>query len=193
MISLGIAPSQETFRNLAAAYAEPHRHYHTNAHINDCLAILDAAVHLAEDPAAVESAIWFHDAVYNPKAMDNERKSAEWARRFLEDSGVAKKRVSSVCDYILATEHHERPRTADARLMVDIDLSILGSPTDVYNAYEIAVRKEYQWVPYFIYRRRRSAVLASFLDRDHIYANEFFRVRFEEKARANIAAALEVL
>lgn len=193
MSALNLAPSIETFRNLKAAYAETHRYYHTSVHIDDCLAQFDAALSLARDPAAIETAIWFHDAVYDPKMLDNERKSAAWAERFLTESGADPARVDTVRNLIMATSHHEQPRQPDACLLVDIDLAILGSPSEKYKAFETAVRKEYQWVPNIIYRTKRSALLASFLDRDHIYANEFFRVRFEETARVNISAALKTL
>ena len=71
------------YERLTAAYAEPHRHYHNQQHIAECLAEFDQARHLALQPEAVELALWFHDAVYDPKAGDNEEQSAALAQRCL--------------------------------------------------------------------------------------------------------------
>src|SRR5687767_3464338 len=76
------------YEKLTAAYAEPHRHYHNQQHIAECLAEFDQARHLARDPVAVELALWFHDAVYDPKAADNEEQSAALAKRCLSEAGA---------------------------------------------------------------------------------------------------------
>ncbi len=58
-----------------ARYDEPHRRYHTWTHIEACFA---ARRELTEDAsAAIDLALLFHDAIYDPLAHDNEEKSAE--------------------------------------------------------------------------------------------------------------------
>ena len=47
----------------------------------------------------------------------------------------------------------------DAQLLVDIDLSILGSPAERFERYDQDVRKEYAWVPGFRYQEARAQVL----------------------------------
>src|SRR5579862_8801291 len=58
----------EWYDRLAKAYGEPQRHYHNHRHIAECLAEFDQARGLAGDAVTVELALWFHDAVYDPKA-----------------------------------------------------------------------------------------------------------------------------
>ena len=68
---------------LSALYAQSHRHYHTIAHVQSCLAEFEQYCESPECPVAdelaihcVEMALWYHDAVYNPYSAQNEIKSA---------------------------------------------------------------------------------------------------------------------
>src|SRR5215207_157618 len=67
------------FDELVARYSEPHRKYHTLQHLAECLAHFEAVRDLAEQPAEVEMALWFHDAIYDTQRHDNEEKSADWS------------------------------------------------------------------------------------------------------------------
>ena len=56
-----------------------HRAYHTLRHIEACLAWMRDAPLEDDDRIAAEFAIWFHDAVYDTRASDNEERSADLA------------------------------------------------------------------------------------------------------------------
>ena len=83
LAALGIGAEDECFEALLTAYSEKHRHYHTTRHIDHCLSELDSASSLARDPAEVEIALWFHDAIYDPHSSKNEERSADWACQLL--------------------------------------------------------------------------------------------------------------
>ncbi len=193
MISLNAPESRDVYSDLVAAYSEGHRHYHTAAHIADCLSQLDDAVPLMETPAEVELALWFHDAIYEPTSPNNELESAKWAQVFLEAIGAPEDRRTRVYSHILATKHDAEPSDKDAMFVVDIDLSILGRGPDEYDRFERNVRKEYEWVPWFIYSKKRTEILESFLARSAIYGTEYFRGRYETQARRNLLSAIEGL
>ena len=186
-------PNADTFRALVAAYDEGHRHYHTAEHVQECLDALDGVAGEAGLEHEVELALWFHDAVYETTSSKNERRSADWAVRFLSEAGAGKAAVERVFAQILATMHGEEPDDPDSRLVVDIDLSILGREPERYERFEQDVRKEYGWVPALLYRRKRRQILESFLERDHIYLTAEFRSRYEDRARHNLAEAVESL
>jgi predicted metal-dependent HD superfamily phosphohydrolase len=95
-----------------------------------------------------------------------------------------------VRELVLATRHNTTPESPDARLMVDIDLSILGASWPRFDEYEAQVRREYSWVPDPAFRNARVKILRAFLDRPSVYATDFFRERLEAAARSNLAGSL---
>jgi predicted metal-dependent HD superfamily phosphohydrolase len=181
------------FTHLAAAYAEPVRAYHNAEHIRDCLAQLDLSRELARRPDEVETAVWFHDAVYVPGASDNEDRSARLAQTALQACAVQLEISRRVADLVLATRHLTLPREPDGQLLCDIDLSILGRGPAIFDEFERRIRQEYAWVPEPVYRISRSEVLAGFLRRKSIYQTEYFRERYEQPARANLERTLSAL
>lgn len=174
------------FARLKAAYAEPQRHYHTLQHLAECLAAFDAAHLQATHPHEVELALWFHDAVYDIKGHDNELRSADWAHDALLDAGVAPASAQRVHDLVMATRHTAVPSDGDQQLLVDIDLSILGAERARFDEYEQQIRKEYAYVPGFLFRRKRREILKGFLDRPAIYSTPDFHAALEARARDNL-------
>ncbi|MEJ2622054.1 MAG: N-methyl-D-aspartate receptor NMDAR2C subunit [Candidatus Thiodiazotropha sp.] len=184
---------EELKSRLISAYSEPQRKYHTLQHLKECLAVFDRFVDLAQEKAEVEIALWFHDAIYDVKASDNERKSAEWAEIELTKAGVPLDRIKRIYNHILATRHSALPLGRDQKLLVDIDLSILGSEPDRFNEYERQVREEYSFVPDSIFHEKRREVLSRFLNRNQIYATPELWGQFEVRARENIKGSIEAL
>ena len=176
--------------DLLRRWAEPARTYHSLRHLDDCLAQLDAVPAQSADRDLVESALWFHDAVYDPRAGDNEGRSAELAREQLTRLGVAGGRADAVAALVLLTRHRAPPEDAEGRLVCDIDLSILGRPAYEFDRYDREIRAEYHWVPEVHYRRERAAVLREFLGREPLYLTPHFRERYQQPARTNLRRAL---
>jgi predicted metal-dependent HD superfamily phosphohydrolase len=183
------------FERLRAAYDEPHRAYHTRNHILACLEMLDepSVQACAWEPLEVEAALWFHDAVYDPHAQDNEEKSAALAHETMRDAGVAHDVAARVAEMIRGTRGHAPTPSAgpDGALVIDIDLSILGAAPDVFARFEEQIRREYQWVDEATFRAGRRAVLARFLSRTEIYRTPLLRDRFEVQARQNLQRAID--
>ena len=175
---------------LLAAYAEPARAYHGVAHLVDCLARLDEASAESGDHDRVEAAIWYHDAVYDARANDNEERSARFAHEALTDLGIASVAAEDVARLIRLTDHRTLPPDHAGRLLCDIDLSILGRSPEEFDAYDAAIRAEYARMPDDDYRAGRHHVLAALLARDHLFGTEQFRRRYELTARANLRKAL---
>ena len=184
--------SRPWYQQLSNLYREPHRTYHNFEHIAECLSEFDQTRHLAIQPGSVEFALWFHDAVYDPKASDNEEKSAEMAKRCLEDAGL-RTIAATVADLVMATKRHDVGTNRDAALVVDIDLSILGKEPNRFEQYETQIRGEYSWVPEPVFNSRRAEILQTFLARPQIYTNQDFVTRYERRARENLARSIQRL
>ena len=180
---------------LSALYRAPGRHYHGLAHVEALLGLLRRHAALFSDAETVEAAIWFHDAVYDSRRADNEHLSAELAREKLAGR-TAPDRLDRIAGMIEATATHTPPAfgdaaaDSDAALFLDMDLSILGAPPAEFDAYEEAIRREYDWVGEADWRKGRADVLKRFAGRPAIFHTEVFRQRFEAPARQNIARSL---
>lgn len=187
----GVAAS--SFDELAARYREPHRHYHTLAHVSVCLSLFDSVRSELDDPLAVELALWLHDVIYDPTQNDNEDRSARYAEAVLGRLGVSPGVIGKVVTSIEVTQHPSVPKHHDEALMVDIDLSILAAPAEAYRTYAAQIRQEYRHVPEALYCEGRAKVLECFLHQAAIYHTPGFRERNEAEARANLAEELRRL
>ena len=192
MTRLGLPPLHDVFERLQALHAEPHRHYHTAAHVNALLAHLDREREDAAGPDRIELAIWFHDAVYKPTSKTNVTDSAAMARDVLAPH-LAPDVVDWVERTIRLTADHGDTDDPDTALMLDLDLSGLGADADVYDAYTRNVRREYRWVPGPLFRRGRRKVLDHVLAMPRIYKTDSLAQRWEAQARANLRLELKHL
>jgi predicted metal-dependent HD superfamily phosphohydrolase len=183
---------------LGRRYQAPGRHYHGLSHIRTLLQLAHQYRELIGDAEAVEAAIWFHDAIYDSRATDNEARSAALARKLL--SGRAEPaRLKRIAAMIEATADHLIPKwddaaaANDAALFLDMDLAILGTTAEAFDRYEAEIRREYDWADEDAWRRGRSALLSKFLSRPTIFHTEAFRGRFEAPARRNLRRSLDSL
>ena len=178
---------------LDALYGEPHRRYHTAAHVEHCLGLLDLASDAMDEPDAVEMALWFHDAIYDIPGTENERRSAELFAARAGGRGPERFR-STVYRLVMATAHLEAlPETLDESFIVDIDLSSFGRPWEEFLRDSRAVRAEYPHVPDAEFRPRQKAFLQTLAARPELYRTEFFRARLEARARSNIERLVAML
>lgn len=178
---------------LLAAWSGPGRAYHDLRHLDDCLAQLDSAEASSGTRDLVEAALWFHDAVYDTRAGDNEERSAAWAAEALPAIGIRLEVAGQIAGLVRLTAGHAPVADRAAQLMCDIDLSILGRPVELFDSYDRRVRAEYGWVPDDAYRAGRARVLEGLMRRDPLFQTPEFRRRFEAQARLNLGRALAAL
>jgi len=189
------AAADATWDDLIRAYSEPHRTYHNLSHIIALLRHAEAERARIERPEVVKFAIWFHDVIYDTRSKTNEERSAQWARGAMEKMGIDHQLITMVEQCILATQQHQVnvANIPDLPLFLDIDLSILGTPSAIYRHYGQGIRSEYGWVPSADYRAGRSEILRQFIDRPTLFFTPLMNARYETQARDNLAWELKEL
>jgi predicted metal-dependent HD superfamily phosphohydrolase len=179
---------------LVAAYSAPERYYHNLEHLAEMFRVIDRLSGIVEDPSALHLAVWFHDAVYDSRAKDNEHRSGELAVDLLGPLGVPASSIERIVQLIWATTHTgDPPALRDAQVLLDADLAILGASEERYARYARDIRKEYAWVPEPDYRAGRAGVLRRFLAAPRIYHTQLMFEEGDERARTNLRAELASL
>ena len=185
--------------NLRASYAEPHRAYHTQAHIDTMLAGLAELGSAGTEPAAAELAVWYHDAIYDPARSDNEARSAALLRTDL--AGLAGPVLLDRVELLVRlTAAHRLPEDVpsdvadDAALFLDLDMAILGAPPSEYDVYERGIAAEYEPVHGRArFTAGRAAFLSSMLNRPWIFLTSRCHDALDAPARDNMRRALRHL
>ena len=201
--ALDVSADEALYHQLIKAYAQPQRHYHTQQHLVECVEhYAHFQAHMSY-PAEVALALWFHDAIYDVYAQDNELKSAEWATRCMRQMGVNNASITRVGQMILATASHAPPSLSedmqavvvlqDQQILLDIDLAILAADANRFVQYDQQIRAEYAWVPEQNYQTLRAQVLGGFLARERIYLTDMGYHLFESAARLNLQRAVSAI
>jgi predicted metal-dependent HD superfamily phosphohydrolase len=182
------------FADLAARYTSAGRHYHTLDHVAAVLRTLEElGADVAREPALFLAA-WFHDAVYDTRAHDNEERSALLAADSLRPLRLPEPLLAETARLVLLTKTHQAAADDHSgHLLLDADLAILGAEVAEYDAYARAIRREYDWVPEEAYRPGRRRVLETFLGRPRIYFTPLFAACKEERARHNLRREIAAL
>lgn len=191
----------EMVARLIPRYAEPHRRYHTWHHVAH---VFDASERISEDRSlALALAIFYHDAIYDPRRTDNEEASARLLVAEGERTGgIPPSTLGEAAALVRLTQHGaidvwdriDHPDNDRLYVLLDADLSILGAPEDAFDAYERAIAEEYADVcTPAEYAAGRKVFLEKLLRREWIFYSERGRRLWEGPARTNIARSIAAL
>lgn len=172
---------------LVERFGDSHLAYHNFRHITAMLDGLAYFPDLSErDRRILRYGIWFHDVIYDVRAGDNERRSADLALTLLDWPADE---LADLETCIMATKGHATDQPL-AQILVDLDLAILASDRPAYRDYALAIRDEYRVYPDDQYRAGRIRVL------DHLCEAPLLRLlsvamglptdALKQRARANM-------
>lgn len=193
------AVESEIVSRLRRIYGSPLRGHHDWDHIEYMIDILDEHAGRIHEMGMLRRAVWFHDAVCDSRAHDNEERSAQLAREWLSDI-CPDWMLDDIDTAILATKRHLLPLTlarpefvSDVAWLLDADLAILGDEPARFDAYDRGTRFEYAWASDEDWAAGRSGFMQTLLDRPTIFHTKEMRMEREEQARSNIARLIASL
>lgn len=178
----------DELRNLLGG---PDRHYHGIDHVETLW-----ERHLAHggspDDDVMAFAIAYHDAIYDARRNDNEKKSAQLWVEHATAAGHPNRVVLDVTRAILATALHPFQDEAPAHVLRMVDLDLLGLANDsaAFAKDTENVAKEFHWVSPEDFVAGRRQFFARMLEAPVLYRTPELYALYEDKARANLRAAI---
>jgi predicted metal-dependent HD superfamily phosphohydrolase len=200
---LSTALLSEAARNTVLRHmATSRRHYHGLAHLATLWTrhgrfgvgtpfVAPAATRL------IACAIAFHDAVYDARRRDNEYRSALLWRRHAPadlsaaDVGWVGATIEATADHLAS--HDATTQRARLRLwLLDLDLTPLGEPAELFARNTRRLRAEYRHLPEAEWQSGRLEFLRKLQAAPVLFRSAPLARAFEQQARRNIAGELEL-
>jgi predicted metal-dependent HD superfamily phosphohydrolase len=152
------------------------------------LSALPVAAGGGKVPRPVALAGWFHDAVHDGVAGEDEEHSARLAEVELAAAGLPAEEVAEVARLVRLTVDHD-PEEGDiaGAVLVDADLSILGQPPARYHMYSRDVRLEYPRVGDELFAAGRLEVLKALSSREPLFGLTAAQREWSVQAGQNLA------
>lgn len=175
-------------------WSEPHRHYHSPAHLAAVLTAVGVLQRAGELPEGLRRrvllAAWFHDSVYACTPGQDEEDSARLAETRLAGL-LPEAEAAEVARLVRLTASHDpAPDDVAGAVLMDADLEVLGRAPAAYRRYTEQVRRDFEHVPEHQFRQGRAQVLAGLLETPRLYCTATGRRLWEGPARENLAAEL---
>lgn len=173
-------------------YQEPHRSYHDERHIDEMTGLASRMGFALTNEQLL--AVWFHDIVYVPGSPHNEVVSAGLMRTIVAQNDAAFRAAFDGVDLglaetiILDTRKHAATHE-QSRLVLDLDMAIMGSSPERYADYVQGIRYEFSAFSQDAFFDGRAKFLKSILQ-TRFFNLDTFHDKFDAIAQKNIQAEL---
>jgi pantetheine-phosphate adenylyltransferase len=146
------------FAELARRWSERQRVWHGPAHLLTLLREISAEPPGSDRDTLLLAAL-YHDAIYSPKATDNEDASAALLLRHASDPESPV--VTKAAEIIVESKWSKAPGSPLARRFFELDTWQLSDACSLGErlAYEMSIFREYQFASWTEYRTKRAAFL----------------------------------
>lgn len=189
------APLQRKWwRRLRELHCDNVRWYHTLTHLAEVFGRLDRVRASLLAPRLATFTVFFHDAIYEPTAKDNEERSAQLWRSFAAEAELPPADVEPVAAWIEHSKSHLKANaTGDLAHFLDADIAVLGKPPAAYAEYARQIRLEYCHVGEAAFPGARAAAMKTFATAERLYFTDQAQAELGEQARNNLTAEVERL
>ncbi len=172
-------------------YTSKTRFYHNLFHIKEMLLLYLRIKHLLTNPAEAYLAIVFHDIVYIPQSLENEKASYQFAQEYISRNLVFPEiELPRVEKMIECTGFHTKEShsfSGDEEIIMDMDIAILASEKFRLLEYERQIFQEYSTImTKQEYQKKRLEFFQALLKKRHIFSSSYFFSRYEESAQRNL-------
>jgi pantetheine-phosphate adenylyltransferase len=149
---------------LACRWCELHRYWHGPSHLQNLITEISGSESGRTKDILLLTAL-YHDAVYDPKASDNEEQSAQLLLRHASasENDVITEAVSA----IRASQWSSELTSPLEKRFFELDTHQLSDrcPLGERLRYELAIYREYQWAAWPRYQEKRSEFLKTWAGR----------------------------
>lgn len=186
--------SLQEMAQLSTLYTQPHRKYHNINHINACLVELQnmpTDLITKKEYTNIETAIWYHDAVYNPYSKTNEDESG----KLYQPTGLVED-MYAVLHAIHATKYHLRTQQIlrkTTQVMLDIDLSGFGKSLLEFATNGMNIRHEYYNTTLRDFLNGRLNFYNELCKRETLYYTDYFRDKYHKTSQENIKWEMSII
>jgi pantetheine-phosphate adenylyltransferase len=159
-----LASPEQSLAEVAGRWSERQRFWHGPEHLKDTLTAV-ASDSKGDSLDTLALAALYHDVIYDPKSLINEEESARLLLKHAGDRG--NKIVREAAELIMFTKWTRRPDTDLQRRLFEADTAqfrehpTIGEPL----RYETAIFREFQWISWPKYRKKRTEFLRSWAQR----------------------------
>ncbi len=179
------------------AYSAPGRGYHGMAHVVSMLKqfnlflLQSGCADNIKNIQLFRFAIVMHDYV-NGTDFDI-RDSIRKARRFL--MGVVDESGSEYVEKLIFATDYDNCIYLDFEqgLMQDLDLNVFCANDNAYDEYSRQIRDQYSQYSDDVFNNERIRILNIFLGKKYIFNTRYYREKYEDVARANLAREIAKL
>jgi predicted metal-dependent HD superfamily phosphohydrolase len=187
---------------LCVCYGHSSRKYHTFAHLEHCYQEYDNYLYdvRKQRSLAVDLSIPCHDLIYDPFSTTNEDDSRNLIKYIFKVFGVSETLIKQVDGIIWVTSTYaddypicSDTLSLDQQLMHDLDLSGFGLSWREFWKQSELVNQEFSMVPSDEFRTKRLAFLRKLSQRDYLFRTDYFREKYETRAKENINKYIEEL